>query len=192
MSWAAAAMRKLTVTGCYTMAALSKVLSGREVSLSSAFSGVGTEGTASRIICNSAARFLGNHAIGGPMRFVHEYAIEAAQECQLELMGPLGPNHIYTNIMDFNKPGSNKIRAALGLGQGSFRSAHCARCNKDCFARTCDISVAGSPCTDHSTFGKQEGMAGKQCVPFGAWCRLKRRTLDKVILHENVPSFGAH
>ena len=69
-------------------------------------------------------------------------------------------------------------------------AAWCVKCGKDCCMGTTDFHRAGSPCTDHSAMGLNRGLNGPNAKIFWTWVALRRRWRDRIILHENVPSFG--
>ena len=68
--------------------------------------------------------------------------------------------------------------------------AHCTTHNRMCHATRCDKHVAGSPCTDSSSFGKGLMFDGKQAKYFYVWVAMRRALKEKWVTHENVVGFG--
>jgi len=64
------------------------------------------------------------------------------------------------------------------------------RCGTMCALSSSHKHSAGSPCTDHSSFGKQAKLKGRQAKFFYIWGRLCRELAHNVIIFENVPAFG--
>eukprot|EP00969_Alexandrium_andersonii_P097670 4312394-Alexandrium_andersonii.AAC.1 len=72
---------------------------------------------------------------------------------------------------------------------GMNRTAWCVRCGAYCKAIQAHKHTAGSPCTDHSSFGKREAMAGKQAKVFVAWT-MQRRQIREPIWGGNLKQFA--
>ena len=65
----------------------------------------------------------------------------------------------------------------------------CHRSGRDQQITLGHIHVAGSPCTDFSSMGKQRGFEGPASAAFITWVVLVRRHCAWILVHENVLGF---
>ena len=113
--WCKQGFDKLLEASVLTHEQLARVLSDREVTTSTAFSGVGAPENADTILSNTARDFLGEAAGGQHLRhltFKPLFAIEFNRACQKELLAlPGPPQHVFGNILDFfARAGEGQVR----------------------------------------------------------------------------------
>ena len=208
MSWCKKSIQRVLEAGLLSSEGLCQTMSGRIITTSEAFAGVGTgvvgdhfvEGAAKELIDKEADPKLGLQ----PIDFSCEYCIEWDAKCikELELL-PGRPAHIYTDIADV-VPSS--VRRQCGLDGASMPSpAHliatlkattsvtripCKVCKAPCQIRKTDLHRVSSPCQPHSTFGSRHGAADPRSKYAVIWACLCRTILYNVVLSECVPGMG--
>ena len=85
--WCKAAFEKLIAGGVCSFDELCYYLSDREISLSTAYSGIMSAETAFKVITNTAAEFMAQHGLTNqPIIIKNEWACENNGPCQDELM----------------------------------------------------------------------------------------------------------
>ena len=187
---------------------LRTLLGGRELTVSGSFEGVKTAGIACDFIAKGCARWLADSARPAPT-FRSLWSLECHKSCQQEILAwdkfQRCDSCCFSNILDFTP---KKYRKAVGLDGGDERPANnlaaclcqcdvaerawCVRHGRFCRPTTADLHVAGTPCTDHSSFGKRRKHVGPKAKLFYLWCAMRRKLREKVWVHENVPSFGSY
>eukprot|EP00969_Alexandrium_andersonii_P115780 5120461-Alexandrium_andersonii.AAC.1 len=63
------------------------------------------------------------------------------------------------------------------------RQAWCFIHGKYCSITTTDTTRAGSPCTDHSSYGSQKRFQGSKAKYFYLWVALRRNLKDPPVLN---------
>ena len=194
----AAALKELGPEGGQALLLrLAESLDGATVSTS--FSGVDSPGTALEIICLHLETTLN---IERPV-VKHLSAIEWYAESARELLcHPSRPSCLFRNISNFYEPsvktvidaararnekvGFETLLPAITSNKAMRSFAHCTVHGKECQIIAADHHTAGSPCTDFSKQGLQEGVDGPTMEFFMAWCGLRRLLQEPTITHENV------
>lgn len=181
---------------------------GRKITTSGSFSGVGSPEIADDCFGNCSRLWL--ESIGLPkdkadkaLSFEHMWAIEWDKSCTTELQIGFPGMCVFSNILEFAPP---RLHAAVGLGSSTSwppaklrkvlptcevrSTAYCTTHKKMCVATSCHKHVAGSPCTDASSFGDGLQFEGKQAKFFYIWIAMRRKLREPLVIHENVPQFG--
>lgn len=185
---------------------LAATLTGRCLTTSSSFSGIGTPEIADEIIAATVNTMFSGLAKGATLEFMPVSTVEMSGKCQEELLClPKPPKHVFTNILFFlplHVQRACGLHGCLPLPNSELKTliltcepslrAWCVKCGKHCTLTRADIHRAGSPCTDASSMGKMTYMDGPNAKVFFTWCALRRRLREPVVVHENVPKFGTH
>lgn len=177
-----------------------------EVSMSTAFSGIESPSTATLMLSTSISHHLGRPvdpaSIAKPD---HRYAIEWLPQARDQILNhPHCPEHVFGDMMDF---WSDAIRPRLeslvsqhlvdsvlaplirATRNSAAVTAWCYKHDRMCKIEETDVHVAGTPCVDFSKRGSMLHELGNSYLAFLAWCSVRRRLGDKVVVQENVPEF---
>ena len=183
-------------------AALTAALSGRRLSVSTAFSGIGTPELACSTIGKSARRFVASQWSGPPgdvpvaLSFQQVWACEKSSKARAELLiSPSKPQHLYQDIKSFLPAGARRLAEKGGLhlpGQAmtSCTQSTCLVCKGTCSPESTLLHIAGSPCQDFSSYGKRLGQLGPRMGDFQAWAAMVLTLAFAVVVHENVTQCG--
>ena len=186
------------------------LISNRTASTSSAFSGIGTDITADSVHSHCFQEFInenwtGDHACKPvAVKFESKFAMDFDNKCIEELLAhPAGSGCVFKDVLEF---APSSLRTACGLDGGAelpgetlrkvlptcqvLLHGWCYRHGKVCALQRADRHSAGSPCTDHSSFGLGKRFAGSKAKLFYLWAAQRRRLQETVIFHENVINFG--
>ena len=68
----------------------------------------------------------------------------------------------------------------------------CERHHQVCRLATAFLHVAGPPCVDFSSQGKQLGVDGSACLAMLIWLAMRVKLEEDVIIFENVTRFHRH
>jgi hypothetical protein len=135
--------------------------------------------------------------------FTNIAAVEWYDESQRELQtGDHLPACLFKDISEFFHPDvMSELQAILNKGgkldydtlkpvmrssQAVVADAWCLNHCRRCVHPEADTHWAGTPCPDFSILGKGEGCDGPTMVYFTAWCCMRRRIQEAVVIQENV------
>ena len=123
-SWGHHHLDKLIRPNAMDINTLIETLSGRTLSLSNSFNGIGDDMIATDILQNNykattqhTAQETERTEQQGPLKFPHKFCVECDNKCHEELLALIPTDQdtrIFGNIMDFTP---NNIREAAGLNQ---------------------------------------------------------------------------
>jgi site-specific DNA-cytosine methylase len=176
----------------------------RELTMSSAYSGIGTIEQAAHQVCTGIT--------GRRCRVTPVWALEKDTTCKAELVSwfhSLGYHRacVFGNLKDlvpqrwYSDLGFGKNADELppsDLFEKGLQDTDVFTCSRSCAAHTgqlcqlrhTDIHVAGTTCVDHSSYGSCSGDEGRNVKFFLIWAALMKKVQPKLILHENVAGFG--
>ena len=180
-----------------SLSALGKAAS--ELSMSTAFSGIGCPEQVHYMGCRALAKILETEY--ATLR--HLWSLEFDAECNYELaMSPARPMCRFGDIAEGIDV---KVRDRLLLAAESipydelsatFKAAnvmtarmHCLSHGKACALKRACLHVAGTECIHFSKAGPRPGTQCKRMVYFLCWVHQRRRVQEDFILHENVEAF---
>ena len=177
------------------------IVSGRSLTISSAFSGIGTPELSARLLVSALnshiSSLFGTHV---PMTVKSVWGIEKRASCQEELLHMEGgPACLFEDQAGFIDIGWSRITARssvsfvrnLILHGRVLPSGWCLRHGDQCYCLRADLHVAGTPCTDFSSMNsKRKLIHGSKNKLWYAWVRHRRVLMEPVWLHENVVQFG--
>ena len=204
MSWCRDGFNEL-LEHCISASDLAASITDRNITTSSACSGINSDGMADRIVsCTAVEIARKNHLTGSPLKFTALFAIEKNVACQEELLSQEGgPMHVFGDMMDFTP---SHLRKDVGLDGGQElepeelakilprcdvkTEAWCYRHGKMCSLQRADIHRAGTPCTPHSSFGAGRQWSDPTVKVFFIWCAHRRKLMEQLVFHENVPQMG--
>ena len=181
---------------------------GRTISLSSAYSGIGTVEQSAHQICHNLSSTCGLHSTQAL------WALEKDDVCKAELVsyfgGFGGDTCVFGNLKELIPsswwadlgfaPGAASqeltptqlydkgLHHTTLILEGRACAAHVGRCT--CTLKRSDVHIAGTTCVDHSSYGSCSGDEGKNVKFFLIWSALMRQLCPCIILHENVAGFG--
>lgn len=123
VSWAHAALERVLTTNAIPIESLIRILSGRCIETSTAFSGVMTPEIGDEHITAASRRLIDQHGsmldAGDhlePVKFTPLFAVEKDRCCMEEILGsPKPPLHCFQNVADFIE---EKDKPLLGLPSG--------------------------------------------------------------------------
>ena len=177
------------------------------LSLSTAFSGVCAPSVSIHIL-REGLRYSGfSDRIGDSLDFEYRFAIEKSHECQLELsLLPTPPQCLVPTMEDLLTPTTKSIirsfgpkptleqlaSAVLGRPGALNLNVPCVFHKDDCTA--CKLTwsflhVGGSPCTDFSSQGGRQGLAGPTTLSLVIWLGLIKELGFFCVIAENVKPF---
>jgi len=209
MAWAVHGMNRIIQKHISSPEKLMAVLTNRHLTTSGSFSGVASPEIADDMLVASAQTFLASQGMlaaevqSTAISFEHMWAIEWDSKCAAELRAQYPNMCVFSNILDFTPA---RLRHCVGLDGGKElpaqvikpllthctpkRSAWCQTHSGYCCIRVCHKHVAGSPCTDASSYGDGLMFNGSQSKYFYLWCAMRRQLREPLVVHENVPRFG--
>ena len=181
---------------------------GRHISLSSAYSGIGTIEQSAHQVCHCLSGVRGPHTTHAL------WALEKDAVCQAELVSYFGgfgcDTCVFGNLKELiprswwadlgfaagaaelelppTQLYAKRLHHTLLMLDGRHCAAHVGRCT--CKLRRSDVHIAGTTCVDHSSYGSCTGDEGRNVKCFLIWCALMRQLCPCIILHENVAGFG--
>eukprot|EP00969_Alexandrium_andersonii_P062463 2751495-Alexandrium_andersonii.AAC.1 len=97
-----------------------------------------------------------------------------APPCIFGDIGELVPPHLKD---DFNNCKADLITTLPRCR--ALRKAWCVQHQCQCEVKQADITSAGSHCTDHSSFGRQQQFGGDKARFFFIWCASRRVLQDR-------------
>jgi hypothetical protein len=179
----------------------------RTLRISSAFSGILTPELAAQMFASAVNTQFGFDA-GDGLVVVNVQAIECHGPCQEEILHmPAGdiPTHVYTDILCF-LPASirddlKQMNEATDAELDAMKhrilqctlqtTAWCCRRGGYCTMLPSDLHIAGTPCVDFSSMNASRKLSrGPKMKLYWVWIKMRRTYLERVWVHENVPSFG--
>ena len=174
----------------------------RSLTMSSAYSGIGTVEQAAHQICSALPGYVCTPA----------WALEKDTTCKAELVSwfrCIGHHQacVFGNLKDlvpecwYHDLGFGKDAVELppsALYEKGLHNADVFTQTRSCASHTgrvchlthTDIHVAGTTCVDHSNYGKMKRDQGKHVKCFLIWAALMKKVRPNLILHENVAGFG--
>ena len=205
-SWPTHAFEVVTASfGTNALLTLARKMRG--TTLSTAFSGVDAPGSAACMITHALRQHVSSAC---PVKEIpHVHATEWQHESQLELLNhPNPPMCLYDDIETFYSPEVRKaiedlkcrqkatisledMRPLIFSGKAVQLHSHCLKCRKMCRIRSSSIHVAGPPCIDYAPMGLCGREAGVATTVFVAWCCLRKKMQEPIIVHENSSRFNA-
>lgn len=169
---------------------------GRRISVSTAFSGVGTPELSIRLLASALNSHTGATV---PLLIEYLFGIEKRESCQEELLHLYdGPQCLFADQIGFICDGSRVkddsppafVRKVV-FESRVFDSLWCIRHGDTCVCRRADLHIAGTPCTDFSSMNsKRKLLSGNKNRYYFAWVRHRRHLREPTWVHENVVSFG--
>eukprot|EP00959_Pyramimonas_sp_CCMP1952_P364532 7633657-Pyramimonas_sp.AAC.2 len=175
----------------------------RNLTYSTAFSGIDAPGTAISLISSALASLTNCADVRHPQ---HVSAIECDNACQEELLAhPSPPSCLFSDITSFLTPlalgavSAGRASGDLTLTSSSFWSrsssntdgySYCRVHKKRCKFSPGRLHACGSPCIDFSPLGLRRRADGKSAESFVSWATLMRRTKPTIMVHENSDHFN--
>ena len=196
MGWATAAAKKVMESPAIRGRMWPKL-----ITLSTAFSGVGTGELAMRALAQAFAK------LGLAIEVRDVFAVEKSVSCQEELLSVLHPEAIidggpciFGDIMQLlPRKVLKTLRVSIASTQPEAlrklvmtsrlnRELWCVARGRKCLLRHSDYHLAGTPCVEASRMGtKSRGWA---LLVFYTWAAMILLLLPMLVIHENVPEFG--
>ena len=180
-------------------AALLQTLGNRVLRISSSFSGLGTDIVAAECITRAAENLPG---IRSPIKVEHQWAIEVSHACQEELLLQDQDMCVFGDMTQFLPQATQKKLKEkrsvtppseieeLIMSSAPRSSAFCIRHGHVCSMARAHVTIAGSPCVDHSAYGKGLRDSGDHIHLFWIWALMRRHMQEVIWIHENVCQFG--
>ena len=182
---------------------------GRSLTMSSAYSGIGTIEQSSHQICHNLSSTSGC----GPHTIHSTWALEKDEVCKAELVSYFdelgGDTCVFGNLKELIPESwwpdlgfgptadeltptqlyAKRLHHATLVLESRACAAHTG-CN--CKLGQSDLHIAGTTCVDHSSYGSCTGDEGRNVIVFFflIWAALMRQLLPPIIIHENVTGFG--
>lgn len=174
------------------------------MSITSAFSGIGSAETVVLGTCRALQSFLGENMEPPP----NLWCMELNPQCQDELSKL--PHPPRCRFLDITTGINDKVKAVL-LAEGGrmtyedlkgiftrstkrhimSSSMWCHQHGRLCTLTQGHIHVAGTPCVAWSNLGLQIAVSGATALAFWSWIAHRRLLQENFIVHENVPTFNA-
>lgn len=179
------------------MQVLLQIVSGRSLTLSSAFSGIATPELSARLLVSA----LNSHTSAPrPMTVTSIFAIEKRESCQEELLHmEHGPTCLFRDQTEFigidwsqitSSSSVDFVRSLILKGRVS-ANGWCIRHGHQCPCLKAHLHIAGTPCVDFSAMNsKRKQISGDKNKLWYAWVCHRRALMEPVWLHENVVQFG--
>lgn len=163
--------------------------------LSTHFSGIGTPELALKVLWHAAQRC---GVVVGPFepvsacdtnatcRNMLAAAMEGTDGCVFGNILDRLPGAVrdqVENLGDFEEQRRAILRVGLAPRAFCYRGKSLAHCPK------ATVDMSGSPCTDYSILGDQQGRDGKTVNAFLTWAKVQSQNDTPLVIHENVPGF---
>ena len=196
MSWALNGLNRLLETNDAVGSALDSLV-GSCLDISTSFSGVDAPGFSARVCANAISKQI--HAANA-FRVRLTSACEKNRACIEELLNAVdGPEHVFSDMLsvlpqetiDASRSSTTKDLRRMVLKAKLNTTSWCCRHGRTCSTSRAAIHVAGTPCTDHSSYGSRLRDQGKCYILYLAWIAQRRLLRETIIIHENVTAFGS-
>lgn len=208
--WAEHGLESLLMKKCVSAEMVVRSCRGKRVTLSSMFSGVGffdMAAVVSSTAINNYLRMYGDGALSGEDHFkvVTVSCMDKDRKCRDELLKSphiSGGACVYRDIMELLPADYRQMlmeaqtdpeeRRILQKAAPFFnKTLHCVRHGKQCVYNAALCHSGGSPCTNHSKFGKMELEQGGNNKLYLIWMTHRKIIQEVFVFHENVCNFGA-
>ncbi len=205
--WCRDAIRKILSTEIISLSHFTELFGTlRRITVSTCFSGIG----APEMACSVIESTLRDHFRRASsmssiqtttLEFEFDWACEWSTQCQNVLLAnPHFHGNLFGNVLDFlpsklkRKVDKHTTSDVISIKDEIIyaptkRKLYCHRNGKHMPVARSMLHIAGSPCVDHTTYGKQEGLLGEQIRYLWAWCAMIRTMRPAICVHENVPGF---